>query len=184
MIRNPAAFVSSIKRLDWRFDFRNWLDQDLLMRDLLDPFSAEIHRMIQREHDVIDQAILQWRVYYHVVDGFRRAFPHWHFVHWEHLAQDPIHQFRRLYEALGLTFTDEVARLVERDTRPGNTRQVASHEPGTIRRDSRAVAAAWRTRLDPGDFARVRDGVGDLAARYYRPEEWAYPEESDGAGGA
>ena len=36
MIRHPAAYVSSVSRLGWRFDFGYLLGQDLLMRDLLD----------------------------------------------------------------------------------------------------------------------------------------------------
>ena len=36
MIRKPVAFVSSIKRLNWGFDYeQNWLTQPLLMRDHL-----------------------------------------------------------------------------------------------------------------------------------------------------
>jgi len=46
MIRNPGAFPSSIKRLGWRFDFRNWLGQELLMRDYLLPFERELARMV------------------------------------------------------------------------------------------------------------------------------------------
>ena len=57
MIRHPAAFASSIKRLGWRFDFRNWGDQPLLLRDLIGPYEEPIRKFSEREPDIIDQAI-------------------------------------------------------------------------------------------------------------------------------
>ena len=41
-VRHPAAFVSSLKRLNWSFDFQDLLQQPLLMRDHLEPYRAAI----------------------------------------------------------------------------------------------------------------------------------------------
>ncbi|MDD2922615.1 MAG: sulfotransferase, partial [Anaerolineales bacterium] len=41
-VRHPAAFASSLKRLQWNFDFHNLLAQPLLMRDLLEVDRAEM----------------------------------------------------------------------------------------------------------------------------------------------
>ena len=75
MIRNPAAFASSIKRLAWGFDFRNWLDQELLMRDLLHPFTDEIVAMASAAglHDarVVSGDELNARYFASRTDGLR-----------------------------------------------------------------------------------------------------------------
>jgi hypothetical protein len=172
-IRNPAAFTSSIVRLGWRFDFRNWLDQELLMRDLLGPFEREIVAMVERPHDLVDQSILLWRAHYAVIDRFRADHPDWHFVRWEDLALAPVEGFRSLYEALGLRFDDVVATRIERDNGDLQAVDVAPGEKGTTRRDSVATVDAWRRRISPDDHARVRDGVADVAARFYTADEWS-----------
>jgi hypothetical protein len=173
MIRNPAAFASSIKRLEWGFDFRNWLDQELLMRDLLEPFEREVVAMVDRRHDLIDQAILLWRVHYGVIDRWRTEHPDWRFVRWEDLASAPVEGFRELYGDLGLSFHAAAGTQIASDNAPGNVTEVASHDTGTVRRDSRAAAGAWRHRLGVDEFARVRDGVADIAPHFYAPDEWS-----------
>ena len=44
LIRHPAAFASSLKRLHWHFDFNDFLAQPELMRDVLWPFEDAIHQ--------------------------------------------------------------------------------------------------------------------------------------------
>ena len=42
MIRHPASFATSIRRRGWRHRFADFLEQPLLMRDLLAPYADEI----------------------------------------------------------------------------------------------------------------------------------------------
>ena len=49
-VRHPAAFVSSLKRLNWPFEFEDLLAQPYLMRDWLEPFRADI----ESAHDAKD----------------------------------------------------------------------------------------------------------------------------------
>ena len=45
-VRHPAAIASSLKRLNWSFDFSDLLEQPLLIRDLLSPFYDELVEMV------------------------------------------------------------------------------------------------------------------------------------------
>lgn len=172
MVRNPGAFVSSILRLNWRYDFRNLADQDLLMRDLLAPFAAEIDRAVSNPPDVIDQATLLWRLHYHVIDRYRCEHPEWLCVRWEDLAVDPPAGFAALYERLGLRFDDAVRARIAADTGRGNVVEVAASDTGPVQRDSRATVAAWRRRLSDEQFQRIRSGIGNAADRFYAADEW------------
>jgi len=72
LIRHPAAFVSSVKRMNWpAHDFSQFLKQPLLVRDHLYPFEKEIKDLVKNEHDVIDEGILLWKLFYYVVDKFK-----------------------------------------------------------------------------------------------------------------
>ena len=171
MIRHPAGFASSLDRLGWRFDFRNWLDQPLLMRDLFGPFEDDLHALVRREHDVIDEAGLMWRVLYSVVHEMRDRHPDWVFLRHEDLASDPVGGFARLYARLGLAFERRVAAQVARSAR-GPESDVAPSSLGRGDRNAGIAARAWTTRLCAADVERVRRSVGDVAAHFYDASTW------------
>src|SRR5919108_5818476 len=57
-VRHPLAFASSLKRLNWSFDFQDLLNQSLLIRDHLEPYQSQIESV--NAQDVIGQAALLW----------------------------------------------------------------------------------------------------------------------------
>ena len=97
LIRHPAAFVSSIKRLKWGLPFQHLLAQSRLMEDYLHPFEARMKEVVAGEHDLIDRAILLWNIVYYVVDQHRQKHPDWIFLRHEDLSMDPVHHFDALY---------------------------------------------------------------------------------------
>jgi hypothetical protein len=173
MIRHPAAFVSSIKKLNWGFDYeRNWLAQDLLMRDLLGPW-ADSFRGYEGEVDIVGEGIVMWNAMYDVVRGYRDRHPDWHFVKYDDLADDPVGGFGALYERLGLRWDERARAEVERSSSASNVKEVPIWRRRAINRDSRAAKRTWTQRLTPDEVERVRAGVADVARSFYSDEEWA-----------
>ena len=172
VIRHPAAFASSIKRLGWRFDVRNWLDQPLLLRDLLAPFAEDIRRHEDADADLVDHAAFVWRVVHSVIDRFRREHPQWIYVRHEELADDPVRGFGELYERLQLTFGDATRRTIEVASGETNVGEVDASEIHLIRRNSRLAARTWQQRLTPDEIERVRAGVGEVGASFYEDHAW------------
>lgn len=178
-IRHPAGFVSSIKKLNWKRDFRHWAEQDLLLRDLLSKYADRIHDYARRgdEVDIIDRAILMWNAYYRVVEGFRREHPDWSFVRYDDLAEEPIAGFRSLYAALGLTWSPETEEGIAKHSDAGNVKDVSgSQSPHTIKRSSRAAKWTWADRLSAEEIARVRQGTAEVAAHFFDDSDWNPPE--------
>jgi hypothetical protein len=174
LIRHPAAFASSLKRLDSYFPFRNFLCQPRLLRAHLAPFEAEIRRLQERRPDVIDHAALTWQILHHVILGYRVRRPDWVFLRHEDLSLRPVPEFRALFGRLGLDFPPQARQTVERFTAEGNTAEAPAHE---LRRDSRANVWNWARRLTPDEVARVRAGTEALARLFYPEAEWwATPE--------
>lgn len=89
MIRHPAGFASSIKRLNWHFNFENFIGQEALMDGLLAPYKDQIFEYARHPRDIIDQAILVWNAMYSAVRRYRETHPDWHFVTHERLSADP-----------------------------------------------------------------------------------------------
>ncbi|HVM41011.1 MAG TPA: sulfotransferase, partial [Acidimicrobiia bacterium] len=77
MVRHPAAFVSSIKRLGWEFDFEYWTRQPLLLRDELPALAGEIEAAARERPDRIGQAILLWRAIHTVIARLADEHPEW-----------------------------------------------------------------------------------------------------------
>ena len=75
LVRHPAAFAASIKRLRLRHPFGDFLAQPLMMRDWLSPYAAELERFAAREQEIVDQAILLWNVIHHALADIRGAPP-------------------------------------------------------------------------------------------------------------
>ncbi|MGE3795668.1 MAG: sulfotransferase [Dehalococcoidia bacterium] len=172
MIRHPAAYVSSIDRLGWRFDFGFLLSQPLLMRDLLEPWRDEIEARAADPGTPFDQAITLWRIKYGVVDRWRRERPDFDFVLYEDLASEPVDGFEALYRRLGLTFDGGARTTIESFTGSANPADRPPSEWSNVRRDSRAARNAWLARLDQNEIDRIRVGVGEIADRFYTDSDW------------
>lgn len=172
MIRHPAAFVGSVKKLNWGFDYeRNWLAQDLLMRDLLGRWAPEFEGY-QGEVDLVGEGIVMWNAMYDVVRGYRERHPDWHFVKYDDLADDPLAGFRDLYERLGLPWDERARRAVTESTSARNVKEVPAWRRRAIKRDSSAAKRTWGQRLTPEEVERVRREVAEIAASFYSEEDW------------
>ena len=168
-VRHPLAFVSSLKRLGWTFDFRDLLAQPLLMRDHLEPFRGEMEACPE---DVIAQGSLLWRMVYSVVDRFRAAYPEFRVVRHEDLSRQPEEGFRALYAALGLDFTPRVRQTLFKSSQRGNPRELDPRRVHAVNLDSAANLSNWKKRLTPEEISRIRRLTADIVPLFYLEETW------------
>ncbi len=108
LTRHPAAFASSLVRLNWTFDFTNWLNQPLLMRDLLNPFRNELETAVAGDLDVVAQASLCWKVIASVTRRWEEEHPEWTFRTHEELSQNPVSEFESLFAFAGLQYEEHI----------------------------------------------------------------------------
>lgn len=171
LVRHPAAFASSLLRLDWTFPFRDLAEQETLMDTLLAPYRAEVLAAAGREPDLLDQAALLWRLFHHVIDEYRTRHPGWIVLRHEDLSRAPLEGFLSLYRELGLEPTDEAVAVIRAHSRGGNPVE-AGDAALDVRRDSRANIDSWRRRLDADRTDRIRAAVSDVAPLFYGEDEW------------
>jgi hypothetical protein len=170
LVRHPAAFASSLKRLGWTHRFETTLEQPLLMRDLLGPYEDEIRAAAADPPDIVDQAALLWRMIYGTALVYRERRPSWAYARHEDLSRDPGEGFAALYAAVGLPFDEELRRRIEGFSDEGNPSELRGvHD---VRLDSRASVQSWKTRLTPGEIERVRARTRDVAPAFYDDDEW------------
>jgi hypothetical protein len=169
-VRHPAAFVSSLKRLNWPFEFQDLLDQPLLMRDHLEPHREEMQSM--QKDDVIGQAALLWKMIYRAVHVDCEQNPDFLTVRHEDLSRDPIPGYRSLYGALGLEFTARVEKTILNSSSSENPREISRKKVHAFKVDSRANVDNWKKRLTPEEIERVRRMTEEVSRWYYSDSEW------------
>jgi len=172
LIRHPAAFVSSIKRMNWPHDFSNFLDQPLLMRDHLAPLEEEIREYIKGDHDIIDDAILLWRMFYYVVDKFRRYHEDFIFLRHEDLSRRPVEEFRNLFDRLKVESTDKIRNVIIRHSDASNPSEAPEGIAHQLKRNSLGNIKNWKNRLSESEIERIRKGVEDISPLFYEDEDW------------
>ena len=112
LIRHPAAFIGSMKRMRWNQNFAPFLDQPALMEDCLGAFRDEMERRRRAPRDVIEDGILQWRVFAHTIDRLRKAHPEWLVYRHEDASREPEVCFDQILSWLGLQMTPEVGSAI------------------------------------------------------------------------
>jgi hypothetical protein len=176
-VRHPAAFASSLKRLDWPFQFEDLLNQPLFMRDWGEPFRPDIERLLAQEQktgqpDIIAQGSLLWRIVYAVVGEYRLRFPELQVVRHEDLSLDPLTGYRALYGALGLDFSDAAQKRILESSSSDNPHEISSKNAYAVNVNSRVNLDNWKRRLTETEIARIRRLTEDLVAEYYPDLTW------------
>jgi len=171
-VRHPAAFASSLKRLNWPFDFTHLLAQPLLMRDELEPSRGAMQQLVTSPPDVIEQASLLWRLVYQAVARYCEGSPHFQVVRHEDLSLDPISGFQRLYAALGLEFTSRVRQSILASSGSENPVELSRRSVHSVHLDSRTNLHNWKRRLTAEEIARVRRLTEETAFIFYPEITW------------
>ena len=169
-IRHPAAFASSLKSLNWSFDFKDLLDQPLLMRDHVGAYQDEMKSI--KADDVIGQAALLWKLIYRSVHSARELNPDFIVVRHEDLSRDPVSGYRDLYAKLGLDYTHKVEETILNSSSSENPVELSGKKVHSVKLDSRANVDSWRKRITEDELKRIRqmtEGVSDL---FYSDGEW------------
>jgi hypothetical protein len=171
-VRHPASFASSLKRLNWPFDFRDLLAQPLLMRDWLEPYRRDMEALLGASEDPIEQSSLLWRMVYGVVSACCRRFPQISIARHEDLSLEPVEGYRALYTTLGLPFTPKVETVILNSSSSENPKELSKKKVHAVRLDSRSNLDNWKRRLSREEIERVRRMTADLADEYYPDGDW------------
>jgi len=171
-VRHPLAFVSSLKRLGWSFDFNHLLNQPLLMRDHLEKFRDRMVSMKTREDDIVGQGILLWKVIYSVVAKYRKEVEDCFIFRHEDLSVQPYTNFSNMFEQLGLNFTEQNHQKIMKTTQRGNPQQLQSGNEHAVQLDSRANLRNWEDRLAPSEVDRILEATENQLFGFYEKEEW------------
>lgn len=173
-VRHPAAFASSLLRLNWPFQLQDLLAQPLLLRDWLHPYQAQIEALLATPQDIIGQGSLLWNMIYHSVDHMRQDLPAGRLivVRHEDLSLDPVQAFCNLYAQLGLDFNAHVEETILQSSSAENPQEISKKRVHATRLDSKANLGNWRRRLTPEQVDQVRAYTEQVTKVFYPEISW------------
>jgi len=170
LIRHPVALVSSLRRLNWRFDFNNFLNQPKLIEKYLYPFEDQIHSL---SGDPIEEAAVLWNCIHHVIKYYQDNFPSWIFRRHEDLSLEPVNQFEDLYSTLDLDFTNKIKDKINTYTgeaKPGEIKK--KNKIHQLKRNSKATIKNWKKWLSKNEIKQIRSLTEPIANYFYTDEDW------------
>ncbi len=170
VIRHPAAFCSSILLKKWNFDFNCFLSQPLLMEGYLASYEEEIRHAAEKKMSLLNQSILMWNCFHHVINFYENKYSHWCFVKHEDLSLDPVGEFKVLYEKLGIPFSKKVESVIEKSS--GNNNPVEQVPGRELVRNSKQNILNWKTRLATDEIKTIKDGTFDIWKHWYSNDDW------------
>ena len=170
LIRHPAAFAASLKRLGWKHSFATFI-QDGEVPEVVRPYEAEIREQAERPGEILAQAALLWRLLYNAVDGYRERHPDWAFVRHEDASRRP----RRRPSSSstggsGWSLRRPRARRIARASAPDNPAELTT--PHAVELDSAASLGRWRDDLTADEVETLRERTRDVWPRFYSDEDW------------
>jgi hypothetical protein len=171
LIRHPAAFTDSLKRKYWTHPFSHFLEQPLLIRDHLHPFLQEIEDYAAHDHDIIDQAILLWRLTHYMISKYKKAHLDWFFIRHEDLSRQPEQGFREIFHRIGVPWSTRLDAAVNDYSGPLNPSRLPE-QSDSIRRHSRAGIWNWKTTLSQREITRIRNRTEEISAEFYSADDW------------
>jgi hypothetical protein len=169
LVRHPAAFAASLKRLGWEHSFATFFEDGRLPEVAL-PYESEIREQAERPGDILAQAALLWRLLYGAVAGYQDRHADWVFLRHEDASLDPLGTFERLYDHLDLDLTAKARAEIERATAPENPAELTS--PHAVDLHSAASLGRWREQLTVGEIETLRERTQDVWPRFYSAEDW------------
>ncbi len=171
LIRHPAAFASSLKRLNWSHNFSHFLNQPLLMRDYLYPFESDIRAFAETDHDIMEQASLLWRIIHHTILRYQKKYKDWVFIRHEDISANPLHHFEYLYKKMNLTLTDKTRQLIEEYSSENNPTE-ATRGHTLIKRNSKSNIKSWQKIFSQEELSTLRSQVEDISYKLYSDADW------------
>lgn len=168
LVRHPLSFIGSIKRLNWKFDFKNFLDQEELMEDYLGQFRRDMEILNKDSSgSVVEQGCLLWNCIYKVLSDYADNNPAFIICKHEEIAADPIYYFKMLYQKLDLNFNQRVEQTIKDHTSKENFVAVKDNKVHQLKRDSSQVPEQWKSILNEQEISYVKEKTESIASLFY-----------------
>ncbi|MCS3626926.1 hypothetical protein GGP53_000755 [Salinibacter ruber] len=172
LVRHPAAFYYSHKRLGWDFDLSNLREQPHLLNDHLE---QEAHLLEQTDWTYPERLAILWRCVNKVLKDFSDTFAEedtWTLKRHEDICSRPIQEFGDVFRRLSLDFSLSVKQYIRESTSRRNPTSAQNKETHQLQRNSEEVAYYWKQEITPEERDQIRSITEPVSSHFYMGESW------------
>jgi len=175
VVKHPVSLAASLQRLGWIPSPHWFASQTSLHED----FGDLVGETLRLDWSCpITAAAAHWKLLYGIQltqaeEAQREAGENaWHVVLLERLSDDPIGEFQTLYAALGLPWSDRVARRIRKMTTTGGG-EAREGQMQDLQRKSSEIFELRRQQLSPAERRRVFEITAPVALTLYDEASFA-----------
>lgn len=169
IIRHPAAYVNSIKRMNWRVNPRDYLNQPKLMDDYLFELKDEIEAFEQTDNNIVEEAALRWKIYHHVIKKYQNEYPDWYYIKHETISENPLSEFKKIFYEFNLEFDKSTkVKIIESTTSSSKI----NRDVHILKRDSKKNIKKWKTQLSSQEIDTIKYITKDVSKLFYNELDW------------
>jgi hypothetical protein len=167
IMRHPAAYAASVnaqyKKSSEILRLRRLCSDSRLRENYLSDLAGHLDKI----DDIMEATVASWAIRTRVVLRALDANPDWQLIHYEDLAHSPIDEFRRLFAALDLDWSDGIETWIADRT------QRTEADSVTVRKSSERINI-WKKRLSETEITRIRRTLEPFDLPFYAtPDDWA-----------
>ncbi|MDJ0692105.1 MAG: sulfotransferase [Xenococcaceae cyanobacterium MO_188.B32] len=170
VIKHPASFIASLKRVNWWPHPGKMKDQPHLIEDY---FSDEVDFLHKKWSDPILGSAAYWRALNKVFLIQTSKYPDWQVITHEELSQNPVSNFKKLYEALALPWSESVKSKIIKQTQNNSSAEARKGLVQDFQRNSRDIFEMRRDSLSLEERKAIFEVVEDVALQIYSKESFA-----------
>ncbi len=174
LFRHPAAYINSMKRMKWGFNFAWLADQEELMDEYLSDFSDDIRKWAGEEFIPfsIETQCLVWNIFTSVILRYSKEHSNWLFYRHEDLSMNPMTLFYKIYAEIGIDMNQTIMRKIEKFTGSGNPATARDGKMHSLKRNSRENIKNWQKQLSVDEINQIHHLTAAFSNPLYSEDEW------------
>ena len=170
VIKHPTSFIASLKRVNWWPHPGKMKDQPHLIEDY---FSDEADFLHKKWSSPILRSAAYWRALNKVFLAQTSKYPDWQVITHEELSQHPVSNFRTLYEALALPWSEAIKKKIIKQTQNNHSAEAKKGLVQDFQRNSKDIFEMRRNSLSIEERRAIFEIVEDVALQIYSKESFA-----------
>ncbi|MGF1492532.1 MAG: sulfotransferase [Microcoleaceae cyanobacterium] len=170
VVKHPASFIASIKRVNFRPSPDKLNDQPYLIQDF---FADEAEVFARDWSDPVLAAAAFWRIVYKVLLEQASRYPDWRVLTHEQLSQAPVETFKQLYSDVELPWSESIHQKILKQTQGNLSAEARKGRVQDFKRNSADIFKLRRDSLSLQERQSIFEIVKDVALEIYSEDSFA-----------
>lgn len=170
LIRHPAAFYYSNKRLGWDFDMQHLFNQ----KELVEKYLYEEQKIFSTRMNYAERISLLWRCINKVLLSYNansEIGKYWKLVTHEDICVKPQKVFNSIFNEFEIPYTSEIQGHISASTSKTNNTDVGG-ETHILERNSKNLKDYWKGKISDSEISALKSITEDIASNYYDERSW------------